>query len=251
MFTYTPRHRRLTAGGSDDVHGKHGQHDEGSIRVWIPPQAKNELFAHHVWNAGLTMVRSVCALLKSATSELIGLCRNAHTQADLIVGRGGLVDVRGKNVIELGAGAGIPGLVAAREGANLVRAFPCQSCRGTGRRELTRTWSCGAFRSYCRTTTSRACWTTSKRTSRALWPRTFDTGCTSPDTRGAGRCQDCSLLCDRARRGTREEKPTRVTTLSCWPIVSGTGTRTTRCSAQSRVCSGEEQANILAIHRTS
>lgn len=35
----------------------------------------------------------------------------------------GRVQVKGKKVLELGAGAGIPGLIAKREGAELVSLF--------------------------------------------------------------------------------------------------------------------------------
>ncbi|GAA6007063.1 uncharacterized protein JCM10292_003446 [Rhodotorula paludigena] len=64
-----------------------------SITVRLPPQAVNSLFAHHVWNAALRMA-------------------DALTERRLVVEGGG--------VLELGAGAGIPGLVAARMGAERV-----------------------------------------------------------------------------------------------------------------------------------
>ncbi|KAK4057219.1 hypothetical protein OIO90_001714 [Microbotryomycetes sp. JL221] len=64
------------------------------LRVWIPPQSRNELFAHHVWNASLRM------------AELIALDR---------------VHLANRKVLELGAGTGIPGLTAAVAGrANKV-----------------------------------------------------------------------------------------------------------------------------------
>ncbi|GAA5901319.1 hypothetical protein JCM6882_007746 [Rhodosporidiobolus microsporus] len=59
----------------------------------IPPQQVNSLFAHHVWSAGLRM-------------------------ADVLAE--GKVKVEGEDVLELGAGAGIPGLMAARMGARRV-----------------------------------------------------------------------------------------------------------------------------------
>ncbi|KAM0749134.1 hypothetical protein T439DRAFT_303886 [Meredithblackwellia eburnea MCA 4105] len=61
--------------------------------VRIPPQAKTELFAHYVWDAGTRLADRLS--LKE-------------------------INVRGKVVLELGAGAGIPGLVCAREGAKTV-----------------------------------------------------------------------------------------------------------------------------------
>lgn len=64
------------------------------ITVRLPPQAVNSLFAHHVWNAALRMA-------------------DALTERRLVV--------EGGAVLELGAGAGIPGLVAARMGAERVR----------------------------------------------------------------------------------------------------------------------------------
>ncbi|BGP00197.1 hypothetical protein RTG_01970 [Rhodotorula toruloides ATCC 204091] len=63
------------------------------LTVRLPPQQVNELFAHFVWNASLRMA--------DALAE-------------------GRLRVEGEQVIELGAGAGIPGLVAARMGASRV-----------------------------------------------------------------------------------------------------------------------------------
>lgn len=66
-----------------------------SLNIRVPPATtgKTDLMWHYVWKSALRL-------------------------ADLIVL--GKVDVRGRRVIELGAGAGIPGLVAAREGAASV-----------------------------------------------------------------------------------------------------------------------------------
>lgn len=64
------------------------------LTVRLPPQQVNELFAHFVWNASLRM-------------------------ADMLAE--GKLRVEGEQVLELGAGAGIPGLVAARMGASRVR----------------------------------------------------------------------------------------------------------------------------------
>ncbi|GAA6048476.1 hypothetical protein JCM3770_003776 [Rhodotorula araucariae] len=63
------------------------------ITVRLPPQAVNSLFAHHVWNSELRMADVL------ATGEL---------------------RVEGEDVLELGAGAGISGLMAARVGASRV-----------------------------------------------------------------------------------------------------------------------------------
>jgi nicotinamide N-methyltransferase len=60
----------------------------------IPPQQVNSLFAHHVWSASLKMA--------DALAE-------------------GRLRVEGEDVLEMGAGAGIPGLMAARMGARKVR----------------------------------------------------------------------------------------------------------------------------------
>ncbi|KAK4048221.1 hypothetical protein OIV83_004926 [Microbotryomycetes sp. JL201] len=59
------------------------------LQVWIPPQSINELFAHHVWNSSLVLADEIAL---------------------------GKVDVRDKIVLELGAGAGIPSIVAAISG---------------------------------------------------------------------------------------------------------------------------------------
>lgn len=64
------------------------------ITVRLPPQAVNSLFAHHAWDGGLRMADAL------ALGEL---------------------DVAGEDVVELGAGAGISGLMAARMGARRVR----------------------------------------------------------------------------------------------------------------------------------
>ncbi|KAI5476428.1 putative nicotinamide N-methyltransferase [Pseudohyphozyma bogoriensis] len=65
------------------------------LTVTIPASQSGliELQAHYVWNAGIRMANLITT---------------------------GKVEVKGKNVIELGAGAGIPGLLAAREGAESV-----------------------------------------------------------------------------------------------------------------------------------
>lgn len=65
-----------------------------SLTVRIPPQQVNELFSHHVWNSGLRMADAI------AEGRLV---------------------TRGETVVELGAGAGIPSLMAARAGAKRVR----------------------------------------------------------------------------------------------------------------------------------
>ncbi|GAA5844050.1 hypothetical protein JCM11251_003010 [Rhodosporidiobolus azoricus] len=59
----------------------------------IPPQRVNSLFAHHVWSSGLRI-------------------------ADTLAERSLIVE--GEDVVELGAGAGIVGLMAARMGAKRV-----------------------------------------------------------------------------------------------------------------------------------
>ncbi|GAA6032471.1 hypothetical protein JCM8097_004777 [Rhodosporidiobolus ruineniae] len=59
----------------------------------IPPQQVNSLFAHHVWNASEYMAKAL------AEKRL---------------------QVEGEDVVELGAGAGVPGLMAARMGARSV-----------------------------------------------------------------------------------------------------------------------------------
>ncbi|GAA5844591.1 hypothetical protein JCM9279_006358 [Rhodotorula babjevae] len=63
------------------------------ITVRLPPQAVNSLFAHHAWDGGIRMADAL------ALGEL---------------------DVAGEDVLELGAGAGISGLMAARMGARRV-----------------------------------------------------------------------------------------------------------------------------------
>ncbi|BGP17008.1 hypothetical protein JCM10213_000357 [Rhodosporidiobolus nylandii] len=63
------------------------------LRCRIPPQQVNALFAHHVWSSGLRMAEAL------AEKRLV---------------------VKGEEVLELGAGAGIPGLMAARVGASRV-----------------------------------------------------------------------------------------------------------------------------------
>ena len=71
------------------------------ITVRLPPQAVNSLFAHHAWDGGIRMADAL------ALGEL---------------------DVVGEDVLELGAGAGISGLMAARMGARKVRlSFPARA----------------------------------------------------------------------------------------------------------------------------
>lgn len=81
LYTYTPP-PTSTAGGAS------------SLTVRVPPQQVNELFSHHVWNSGLRMADAI------AEGRLV---------------------TRGETVVELGAGAGIPSLMAARAGAKRVR----------------------------------------------------------------------------------------------------------------------------------
>lgn len=64
-----------------------------SLTVRLPPQQVQELFAHHVWNAGLRLADAIAE---------------------------GRLPTRGETVVELGAGAGIPSLMAARAGAKRV-----------------------------------------------------------------------------------------------------------------------------------
>ena len=65
-----------------------------SLTVRVPPQQVNELFSHHVWNSGLRMADAI------AEGRLV---------------------TRGETVVELGAGAGIPSLMAGRAGAKRGR----------------------------------------------------------------------------------------------------------------------------------
>ena len=60
------------------------------LTVRIPPQAITALHADAVWDASLLVANSVCT---------------------------GALDVRGRRVVELGAGAGLPSLLSARYGA--------------------------------------------------------------------------------------------------------------------------------------
>ncbi|GAA5864014.1 hypothetical protein JCM3774_004456 [Rhodotorula dairenensis] len=64
-----------------------------NLTVRLPPQQVQELFAHHVWNASLRLADAI------AEERLV---------------------TRGETVVELGAGAGIPSLMAARAGAKRV-----------------------------------------------------------------------------------------------------------------------------------
>ncbi|GAA5968842.1 hypothetical protein JCM3765_005814, partial [Sporobolomyces pararoseus] len=66
----------------------------------IPPQQVNSLFAHHVWNASLILADRI------STSKIAGL------EMDQSVEKGG--EEGGTSACELGCGAGIPGLIAAR-----------------------------------------------------------------------------------------------------------------------------------------
>ncbi|BGP25325.1 nicotinamide N-methyltransferase [Rhodotorula toruloides] len=63
------------------------------LTVRLPPQQVNELFAHFVWNSGLRMADALAT---------------------------GRIHIEREQVLELGAGAGIPGLIAARMGANRI-----------------------------------------------------------------------------------------------------------------------------------
>lgn len=85
LFTYTPP--ASSSSSSSRLQ---------SITVRIPPQIKNELFTHYQWMSGIKL-------------------------ADRIVL--GEIEVRGKKVLELGAGTGLPGLMAGKLGANEVRCF--------------------------------------------------------------------------------------------------------------------------------
>lgn len=74
----------------------------GGFTVRLPPQQVNELFAHHVWNSSLRL------------ADGIALDR---------------VRVRDETVLELGSGAGISGLMAARAGgAKRVSTAAIEDC---------------------------------------------------------------------------------------------------------------------------
>ena len=84
-------------------------HGRVTLHYGIPAQSASNtrLFAHYQWDAGLLLARMV---------------------ADA------RVDVRAQSVVELGAGTGLPGLVAASVGAAKVSlAWQSQAKHGTGR----------------------------------------------------------------------------------------------------------------------
>jgi hypothetical protein len=67
---------------------------DAPLRVTVPACNLRSAFAHRLWRAGVHL-------------------------ADLVACRA--IDVRGRNVLELGAGVGLPGIVAALSGAAFVR----------------------------------------------------------------------------------------------------------------------------------
>lgn len=69
------------------------------LELPVPAPKSRERYANHVWNAGVVL-------------------------ADKIAGCE--IDVSGKRVLELGCGLGLPSLLAARMGAELVRFLAAQ-----------------------------------------------------------------------------------------------------------------------------
>ncbi|GAA5873092.1 hypothetical protein JCM16303_006937 [Sporobolomyces ruberrimus] len=77
------------------------QSNQPTLTCRIPPQQVNSLFAHHVWNASLILADRI------STSTIVGL--------EMESTRGENKEEEGvMSVCELGCGAGIPGLIAAR-----------------------------------------------------------------------------------------------------------------------------------------
>lgn len=70
---------------------------EVKLSVRIPPHQQTTIFAHYQWMSGIRMADKIAA---------------------------GEVEVQGKVVLELGAGTGLPGLLAVRQGAARVSSSP-------------------------------------------------------------------------------------------------------------------------------
>ncbi|KAM0750066.1 hypothetical protein T439DRAFT_326035 [Meredithblackwellia eburnea MCA 4105] len=64
-----------------------------NVKITIPRESVKEKYSHFVWNAGIMLADRVAC---------------------------GEIDVRGKRVLELGAGVGLPGVVAVKRGARKV-----------------------------------------------------------------------------------------------------------------------------------
>ena len=67
------------------------------LELPVPAPKSRERYASYVWNAGVVLADKIAE---------------------------GEIDVRGKRVLELGCGLGLPSLQAARMGAELVRVLP-------------------------------------------------------------------------------------------------------------------------------
>ena len=98
---------------------------ERVVAALVSSKETHELMAHHVWQSAVSLSECLVAPAEARRSEAM--------------------DVRGKTVVELGAGAALPSLVAAKCGARRVVAtdFPDERMVGNMRRNVAEN-KCGA-----------------------------------------------------------------------------------------------------------
>ncbi|KAG8410590.1 hypothetical protein J3459_017064 [Metarhizium acridum] len=113
----------------DDVTNQHG--DAGESLIYASPylakplhielagpagEADRRLFSHHLWNSSLLLAE----LIEKDSLGVSDLDQADSATANMTLGSGVSFDIRGKSILELGAGTALPSIMAGLLGASRV-----------------------------------------------------------------------------------------------------------------------------------